>query len=309
MRENLHFGAAKAVLFSVISCFFVLLSTLPSLGNSELRQWKLASNETFEGEIVNVNEGKNTVTLRINGKGEREHPISDFSASDRAWILEWIETGEELEELVKKLGGKIEHFEGQGAQFKTGFHVYHPSGEIEPGAKRPVMFLFDPSGQPLRYLMRHVEAGEAVKMTLITFDYFRNKQTIEDSKIRFSDVLPCVKKAVPHDDGRMYLGGTSGGAMRAFFLAMDIPEKWAGIYANGGNLGGINIDDRTLPRNMRIALVNGDKDFANSYVDSVSAAFQKHGAIVSVMAFEGAHQTPPSSAQTKAFKWLLKEIN
>jgi len=58
---------------------------------------------------------------------------------------------------------------------------------------------------------------------------------------------------------------------------------------------------------MRVAMVNGNQDGpANRYVDIDSPILERHDAEIAVISFEGGHQVPPTSAQTKAFQWLIQ---
>lgn len=290
--------------------FFGVFAAPPARANSEVRDWKLTSGETFRGQIEEVDEEAGTVRLREDGAGKTlTVSLDGLSAIDRAWILEWIELAEELEELVKKLGGKIEHYDGKGPTLNTGFHVYYPSGEPTAGTKRPIMVLFDPSGKPIRYLLRHAEAAETTKMIIVTCDVFRNGMLHLDARKRFGEVFPIIAATVPHDPARVFMGGTSGGALRAFDLTAEFPQNgWKGVYSNGGWLGGINTWNRPYPA-MRVATVNGDRDnAANQWAESETEVLQQRGCTVAVMAFEGGHQIPPPSVQVKAFKWLLGEI-
>jgi hypothetical protein len=272
-----------------------------------MRDWALTSGESMRGEIEMVDEIAGTVRLRSDDGKESVVQMDQFSNIDRAWILEWLELGEELKELIKKFGGRMEHFEGKGATLTTGFHVYHPSGAIAPGTPRPMMILFDPAGKPERYLTRHLEAAEQTKITLVTCEHIRNGQTAEETLARFKELFPLIQKSVPHDPKRIFLGGTSGGALNAFYFPASMPEiPWAGIYSNGGWLGAEY--ERPYPA-TKVAMVNGDRDVAaNGWLDADSAVLQKRGATVVVIAFEGAHQIPPVSVQVKAFKWLLGEL-
>ena len=295
---------------TMMSMAFTLLAAVHGKANSEMRNWTLASGETLRAEVVSVHEAKQTVRLRSDKGKETDMPTDQLSTLDRAWILEWVEMGEELEALVKKLGGRIDHHEGKGATMVTGFHVYHPSGEIAAGAQRPLIVLFDPSGNAMRYLMRHMEAADQTKFTLVSCEVFSNGLGDKEGLDRFNDVFPVILKTVPHDPKRIFLGGTSGGALRAFDLSSSVRETpWAGIYSNGGWLGGSKNYARPYPSQMRVAMVNGDKDIgANQWMDGDCGALKSRGITISVMAFEGGHQIPPVSVQAKAFKWLLKEL-
>lgn len=294
-------------IFPTAICFFVLFScSVPLAANSELRAWNMENGDSITAEIVAVDEKNQKLTIREQKGLEKTVLFSELGKLDKAWVLEWIEMNEEMAEKVAELGGKLERFDGQGEKFKTGFYVYHPSGEVSPDTKRPVMIIIDPSGNPVRYLLRHIEAAEQTKITLISCEYFRNRRDFPESFSRFGDLYPVIRSSVPHD--KLYLGGTSGGAWYVFAIAAEFPElKVAGVYSNGGWLGPSPQNLRPYPA-CRVAMVNGDKDHpVAGEVDSVTKILQDRGCTVSLYAFEGGHQIPPPSVQAKSFRWLLGE--
>ncbi|MGB6223291.1 hypothetical protein [Haloferula sp.] len=277
--------------------------------NAEIRDWKLKDGTELRGEIDDVDETAETVTLKGDQGKVVVVPLDSLSALDRAWVLQWIEFAEELGDAAEKFGGRIEHYEGKGETTTTPFHVYHPSGDIPVGTARPMMILFSANGKGIRFLLRHIKAAEEVKMTLVACDVFRNHMEERDSIRRFRELLPIIRATVPHDPERDFMGGSSGGAWRSFNLSSDLPdETWTGVYSNGGWLGGEKNWNRDYPA-MRVAMVNGDEDkAANAWLDRDIEILQEHDCTVAVVAFEGGHQVPPPSVQVKAFKWLLGEI-
>lgn len=304
----------NALLTFILSIVIILSTGAHSLANSEMREWSFVNGENLRAEIVSVDEATHTVRLRSEKGQEMVVSTDQLSTIDRAWILEWVEIAEELEAKLKKLGGRIAHYIGKGPTTTTGYYVYHPSSAPAPGTMRPLMVLFDPSGHAWRYLLRHIEAGEATQFTLVTCDEFRNTKPDEETQLeitRLGELLPLILKTVPHDPRRLFLGGTSGGASGAFLFTTKIQNiSWAGVYSNVGWLGGSKNWNLPYPAGMRVAMVNGDKDApVKHWVDSDSAALKRCGIDVSVMAFEGGHQIPPVSVQIKAFKWLLREID
>jgi predicted esterase len=293
-------------LFGLLSLLLILCG--PLAANSEVRGWTMKNGESMEAEILSVDEKNRTLILR-NEKGD-ELPFSfdDLGMTDNAWVMEWLDMNEELAAKVKELGGTLNRFEGQGAKFKTGYYVYHPSGEVDPSKPRPLLFLIDPSGNPMRYLLRHIEAAEQTKFIVVSAEYFRNRRTLEEMFVRFDDLIPVFDKDVAYNPQALYLGGTSGGAWAAFNTASRLENrKVAGIYSNVGWLGPDPSEDTAYPA-CRVAMVNGNKDFAVAHeAHTVTRVLQKRGCTVSLFAFEGGHQIPPVSVQVKSFRWLLGE--
>ena len=275
--------------------------------NDQMRDWTLASGTKQQAEIIDYDEPNKLVTLRLADQAEVKINEQEFSTIDRAWILQWVEQDEEARTMLAKVGGTVTEHAGTG-KFKTAYAVYHPPVAATEAAKLPMLILFHPGGNGRRAIYKYVEAAAAAGITLVSLDYFRNHKdsALGDEMLEcFRELLPQIEATVPHDEKRMFMGGTSGGACRSYHYSARVPRPWAGILACGGWLGGRKNYDLPFPR-MRVAMVNGDKDTAaNHYVDPDTACLQKSGSVVSVHAFEGGHQMPPPSVQEKALRWLL----
>lgn len=276
--------------------------------NDQMRDWTLASGKKQQAEILAYDEPKKLVTLRLPDQTELKMAEQELSTIDRAWILQWVEQDEEARALLAKIGGTVTEHAGTG-KFTTPYAVYHPPVAVTAGTKLPMLIVFHPGGNGRRNIYKYIESAAAVGLTVVSLDYFRNTADIPAKETEmlecFTELLPQIESTVPHDENRMFMGGVSGGAWRAYHYSAQIPRPWAGILAGGGWLGGKKYHDLPYPR-MRVAMVNGDKDAAaNQYVDPDTACLQKSGSIVSVHAFEGGHQMPPPSVQEKALRWLL----
>jgi hypothetical protein len=280
------------------------------LANSEMREWKMKDGSAMMAEIFEVEESKSQVTLR--DQEGKLHPIEVAKLDDlnRAWLLEWIEMNEELGEKVKELGGRFTRRVALGEGLTTGYYVYEPVSVVKEGKIGPLMMLFCPSGQPIRFLLRHVEAAEKAGITIVTGDHFRNGLPQEIAIQRYRAVVASLQKELPYPQDRFFLGGTSGGALLSFRLSAEVPEHVvAGVYSNGGWLGHRHEAERPYPA-MRAAIVNGDRDrAANFYNEGMIKILQDRQCVLSIFAFEGGHQVPPSSVQLKSFRWLLGETD
>jgi predicted esterase len=279
--------------------------------NDQMRQWTFTSGGHESAEIIAFDENTRIVSLRKADQTILKLEETEFSTIDRAWILQWIELDEEAREILTRVGGTVTREKTSG-EFAIDYYVYHPSTEKIPvGTKPPMMLLFHPGGNGGRAIYRYVEAAAANGFTLVSFDYFRNTRDKEsdlgdEMQKCFSVIFPQIEANVTHDPVRIFMGGTSGGAMRAYTNTMLVERPWAGIFAGGGWLGPSSTYRRPYP-SLVVAMVNGDKDHgANSYIKRDTLMLQSTGGIVSVHAFEGGHQMPPPSVMTKAFRWLLE---
>lgn len=297
----------KSIPFFSPICLFVNIV----LANDQIRQWTFESGEKQAAEIVAFDETTRIVTLCKEDQSILKLEEVAFSTLDRAWILQWIEQDEEARDMLSRVGGTVTREKTTG-KFATDYYVYHPSPEkIPAGTKPPMMMLFHPGGNGGRAIYRYVEAAAATGFTLISFDYFRNTRGNEEGladamQERFVAILSEIEANVPHDPRRVFMGGTSGGAMRSYRNTLLVERPWAGIFAGGGWLGPNDSYRQDYPP-LVVAMVNGDKDNgANAYINRDTLLLQSKGGVVSVHAFEGGHQMPPPSVMTKAFRWLLE---
>lgn len=290
--------------------FIFLCMSHVAFANDQMREWTLASGERMQAEITGFDEGTRIVTLQSPDGKTIKLAESDFTTIDRAWILQWIEQFEEAQELLAKIGGTVTRHTTTGA-FATTYSLYVPATEpAAVGEKPPLLFLFHPGGQGGRVIYRYIEMAATLGVTLVSFDHFQNTDNNPEREAemlqRFTAILPQIEAAVPHDEKRMFMGGTSGGAWRSYHYSAQVPRPWAGILASGGWLGGEQWYDLPYPK-MRVAMVNGDKDHgANGVIKKDTEILHRAGSSVSIHAFEGGHQMPPPSVLTKALRWLLE---
>lgn len=295
-------------LFLVLATITLLVA--PLRANSDERTWIFADGETFRAELIRYDEAAGKVVLRFKETAvEREYPLDRFGTMDRAWLAEWAEMEDDLNALVGSLGGKFTHVVTTG-QYPTELFVYTPSAALAPDAPPPpALILFSPGGKANRYVKTHMEAAEKSGLLIIACAQFRNsdgQDGMEDEmRLRFAEVFPQILSRIRLDPARLFMGGTSGGAWRAYHYAAWFSHPWAGIYANGGWLGGKKFYDLPYPA-LRVAMVNGNLDTAaNVWVDRDSAVLKRAGGTVGIFAFEGGHQIPPPLHQHIAFEWLL----
>ncbi len=288
-----------------------LLVTVTVFGNSDVRVWKNLKGETIRAELVSYDATSGEVILKFSDKDDRTFHFDDFSITDKAWLVEWLEFERELSDEIAKLGGKVEHIVTPGV-YPTDLFLYYPSEFKEKDALLPALILFHPGGKAARYLKRHVKAAEASGLLLISCGTFRNTgdDATKEGELfeRFKEVFQYIVANIKFDEKRLFMGGTSGGAWRAFHYTAWIDWPWAGIYSNGGWLGGKKYHGLDYADNMRVAVVNGSNDWsANMVVNDYVPVLQKHKCEIAVIAFEGGHQVPPPNIQNKAFNWLLEK--
>jgi hypothetical protein len=292
-------------------CFvfaFIFLS-VTAFCNTDRRTWHLADGTTVDAELVSCDLEKREVILKIKEEKEKVFVLDKFSLIDTAWLVEWVKVSKKLEERIKNMKGDFNHYQHHG-EYIADFYVYTPSKYRET-TKLPMMILFHPGGKGMRYLQRYMDAAEELGIIIVSSDAFRNTNDAikEEAKMleTFKELLPTIEKTVPHDKERLYMGGSSGGAWRAYHYSVQVDRPWKGILANGGWLGGKKYSDWNYPAGMKVAIVNGNNDKnANSWVRKDVESLTDCGCILNIFAFEGGHQVPPLKTQIEVLKWLLE---
>lgn len=286
----------------IVACIFMM--TMVSMANTDFRYWTLASGETFQAELELYDPETDTAYLNLSEDEQITYSLEDFSSIDSAWLLEWAKFTLDLEEMIAEMDGTFAHYQYEGYDYISDFYVYTPSKHAE-NQKLPMLILFHPSGRGARYVLRTMQAAEELDLIVVSSDSFRNESDTSESDRIFRDLLPVIESTVPHDPARLFMGGASGGAMRAFRYSYTIDRPWAGILSNGGWLGGLRFHHHPYPP-MRVAMVNGSSDrSANFWVDPDLKVLEARGCSVNVFAFEGAHQIAPTDAQIEALEWLI----
>lgn len=269
--------------------------------------------QSYGAELESFDEAKKLVVLRLADEKLVELNYDELADLDRAWLLEWTEFAEEMQVKLQKIGGVLSAHRSTG-NIPVNYWVYQPPLVAEQaGVKPPMLILFHPNGHGHQAILRYLEAAKATGITLVSLDYFRNTGVGKDDPVKeaemfevFKELLPQIEATVPHDEKRVFMGGCSGGAMRAFNYSATVPRPWAGIYSNCGWLGPPK-ETYSLPfPKMRVAWVNGIHDPNRSHsLPGDAARLNEAGCTMSVYAFDGGHQVPPPSVQEKAWRWLL----
>lgn len=290
-----------------------LLLAVASIGsataNTAIRSWSHSDGTAFDAMIMDWNASNDIVKLSNDAGEISEIKRADLSFSDQAYVRQWFSYREKLDNQLKEMGGTMEFLQTTGS-YKTDYYVYKPSTYKADGSA-PLMVLFSSSGTGYRMMLRHFEAAEKAGIVLVTADYYSNKtlyykdQGQEKVSVDyFREMLPQLE-TISHDPKKLFLGGDSGGALRAYIYSALFDRPWAGIYANGGWLR----RDYTMQcrLGMRVAMVNGHKDadaiaFVKKDSDYLSTQRQCD---VALFSFEGGHQLAPPEAQLEAFNWLL----
>ena len=289
-------GIARALLYS----------------NSDVRDWSLNDGRVLRAELIDYDPQAGAVFLKIENNEDITLPFDGFSPIDQAWLVEWDEFTLLLEEKLEQLGGTLEHKVTSGS-YPTDLYIYRPSS-ITSGSLAPVMILFHPGGKAARYCLRHAEAAEASGMVLIACSHFRNTNDdfeLESTMLeRFREIFPQILQQQNVDPEQIFMGGTSGGAWRAYHYSAWVKHPWAGVYANVGWMGGGKYHKLPYPSNMRVIMINGSEDKgANRTVQVVTDILEAKNNKVGLIVFEGGHQVPPVESQLKGFNWLLNKEN
>lgn len=285
----------------------LLLACASAFGNTDSRRWNLASGESFHAELVKYDIENDVAILRVDEEQTKRYSLKEFSAIDAAWLLEWTKVSIDLDMLATEMKGTFSHHQHQGEHIAD-YYVYTPSIYSETN-NLPMLFLFHPGGKAARYVKRFMMAAETLGLIVVSSDSFRNTGAVWNEKddamlACFKELLPTLEKTTAHDPKQLYLGGSSGGAQSAYHYSTKVDRPWAGIFANGGWIGGPEYYKLRFPK-MRVVMVNGHRDPANRWIERDASVFEKCGCEVNIFSFEGGHQVPPPEVQLEVLEWLI----
>lgn len=289
-------------------CLTIILCSSVVWANTDERVWTFKSGQKLRAAQLSYNTESGEIVMVVNDKEMRSIKFSELSPIDQAWLVEWDQIDQEMDILLATLGGSFEHYVAEG-EFTTDFYVYYPS-VYKTDKKRPMLILFNASGKAASYLKRFVEAAETHGVIAVgCSEFYNTKNDEKDPEMlkRFQELLPIIEATVPHDPKRLFMGGNSGGAMRAYNYTAQIKRPWAGVYANAGWMGGYDYYDWNYPSGMRIAMVNGNNDHANRWLERDGKLLSSKGNKVAVFSFDGGHQSAPPKSRAKAMEWLINE--
>lgn len=286
-----------------ITC--LLLMTLACA--AEMRTWTNTADQKITAELVHYDKENGKVTIRKKNKKTYTLALSTLSENDQKWLEQWHQEQEKkkAEEEAKraelnKNAGKTISMKSDG-DLSTSYHVYYPKS-FDASKKHPLLILFSPGGGGKGMLNSVRQGCDALGWIAIGCDTFRNNGNEKEFFKRFASLLPHIEKNITHDPESLYMGGFSGGALRAYGYSAEFQRPWKGILAYGGWLGPQGV---TTAKKMRVAIVNGDKDKnANHYIERDSGLLKKKRCKVKHFSFPGGHSIAPPDATEKALRWI-----
>ncbi len=272
--------------------------------SAEPRGWTNKEGKRIEAELVSHDTENGTIVIGRGGK-EFTLKVDTLSEADQEWLEEHAaalsKEQEERMEKWKALAGTTKSYSSEGEE-AVSYHVYRPSnydGDNPP----PMIIMFSPGGNGKGMLGQVTAACEELGWVGVGCDVFKNGADDELLKEKFAVLLPHIEKTVQHNPERLYTGGMSGGALRAYQYTAAFKRPWKGVLAFGGWLGGATSLD--CPRKMAVAIVNGDGDeAANSHNDSVQAILEGRRCKVEIFQFPGGHVVAPPEVILKAMRWI-----
>ena len=292
--------------------------------SSLARTWTRGNGTTIDGEFVKTKAGF-VVIKKENGKSI-QLPISTLSQEDQNVISD-IKAGKPISSASDKSSGGIPgrkfdmpkhdgwkqwdagstHHNVTTGKQSVGYHMYLPSN-YDPGNPPPVLFLFHPGGSGRGIMKAFRKSADKAGWIIVGCDKVRNGMTTLAGLPMVIEIMHEVGATVPHNPSRMYLGGFSGGASRAYHTTALLNAPFAGVIACGGWLGGRKAQKADFRKHMAIAMVNGTKDGgARGWTKSDTEALAKRKCEVKHFDFEGGHRIPPRKALDEAMDWMEKD--
>ncbi len=284
-----------------------LASLAEKEGEEIIREWTSSDGTTIQARLVRHDEDAGTVTIRRDDRREFTLQTERLSDDDQA-MLEARAAA--IRERHKQMLAEAAALAGQSRRFETSteetrsFHVYFPS-TYSPDSPAPMLILFSPGGNGASMMNALREAGEEMGWIIVGCDGPRNGQAINIGSAMVADMLPEIERvAAFHDPGRLYTGGFSGGAIRAFHTVVEHERSWSGVLSLGGWMGR-DPESFEIPEGLSVAWVNGDTDSnATHYVERDSRIIRKANGETRFFEFPGGHVIAPAETLVDVLRWF-----
>jgi poly(3-hydroxybutyrate) depolymerase len=187
---------------------------------------------------------------------------------------------------------------------KTSYHIAVPD-RYDARKPPPLLVVFSPGGDGKGMMSAVRAAANKVGWMALGCDGLSNGMKDEDELRIEQELMRDIQAFIPYNPARLYYGGLSGGAQRAYQMTHLFKNPCAGILAFGGWLGGAQEQKKPFQRNMAVAMVNGDSDKgAGSWESSDTAVLKRKGCKVKVFHFPGGHIIAPTNTIEAAVVWL-----
>lgn len=268
---------------------------------AEARTWSNREGKEIQAELVSYDAEAKRVTIKLANGKQSTLLIETLSDSDQGWLKDRQKEIDDAYVKSRENAGKIISYKSAG-KFAVGYHVYYPK-DFSTTSPPAMIIMFSPGGNGMDILGSVKEACEALGWIGVGCDVFRNDTDEAVLDENWLEILPHIEKTIPHDKSLLYLGGMSGGALRAYDYTEKTVRPWKGVLAFGGWLGGK--ETLNCPPKMAVAIVNGDADAnANSQMVSNIPILKKERCKVETFSFPGGHTIAPPDTVLKAMEWL-----
>ena len=234
---------------------------------AESRKWTRESDSrVVVAGFVSADPEGDTIELLLRDNKTHTMRLSELSQADQDWVrLHLAKQQAEVNER-NELEAVEEKVTIAGATVDI-CNVRYPA-RVYPAERAECLlcFVYDPNGRSHKLVPRLSETADELGWILVGVDAYSNKRSQKD----FTAVLDDSRKAVtqiletvPHDSEKVIFSGFSGGAWWSFLNTAEIHNEAAGVLSLGGWMS--NNYTRDYPRNLKVAMVNGDEDAAVKY--------------------------------------------
>lgn len=269
--------------------------------HAESRAWSNREGKTIQAELVTYDSETKKVTLKLSNGTNATLALDALSDADQSWLTERQSKLVESATAIRGNAGKTVSYQSDGPE-AVPYHVYYPTS-YNSDSPPAMIIMFSAGGSGKGILGSVKDACEALGWVGVGCDVFKNNSDEAVLDKKWQEVLPHIEKTVPHDGDLLYLGGMSGGALRAYDYSESCARPWKGVLAFGGWLGGK--ESLNCAPKMAVAIVNGDADKnANSCVQRDTRVLERERCEVKAFNFKGGHVIAPPAVVLEAMQWL-----
>ena len=296
-----------------VGCVLLFIFCLSHFSlQAETRKWtRTSDSRVVTADFVSADFESDTIELLIGKNETHTMRLSELSQSDQDWVRLHLEKQQAEENKRNEAIAVEEKITVEGASVGTCYLRY--PARVYPAERAGCLLciVYDPNGRSNKLVARLAETADELGWILAGVDAYSNKRSKKNTSAVLNDCRKAVAQileTVPHDSERVIFAGFSGGAWWSFVNTAEVHDEAVGVLSMGGWMS--KNYDRDYPRNLKVAMVNGDKDAACDWeIPDREYLEKKKKATVKVFHFPGGHKVAPSEVLTEAAKWLTDELN
>ena len=240
-----------------------------------------------------------------------------------AWIAAWpmlssgyVELSDDEMNRLSAGHGTVEW--SQGDSFRSGqiyfvsgfssngasYYLYIPSA-FDGEADLPALMFMNAARHGLGPLLKWLPSAEDLGW-IVAVPHDIGNDGPDNTPVLLREIVRHFRSAVRHDIRRLYVGGVSGGACRAYWQARGFRGEYAGVVDVVGWM--CDYDEYVYyPSRLAVVHLNGESYHRKSFMRD-DEILHRTGVRTKMLEYDGGHNYPESAIADEALTWLDEDF-